>query len=97
MRFTLISAVGTALAIAAFAFTYGYAQQAPPRTAPPATAHHGVAVIDVTYILDNHPRLKAATDRFKSDVENTGRKFKAEQEAIVKSVEKLKTFKPGSP
>lgn len=98
MRITLISAVGTALAIAAFAFTYGYAQQqVPPRAGVPTASHQGVAVIDITYILDNHPRLKAATDRFKSDVQNTGMKFKSEQEAIAKQAEKLRTLKPGSP
>jgi Skp family chaperone for outer membrane proteins len=34
--------------------------------------------------------------RFKADVENTGKRFKAEQEALVKSAERLQTLKPGS-
>jgi Skp family chaperone for outer membrane proteins len=100
VRTTLFSALGAAVAVAAFAFTATHAQQAVPPTAqrPAApSAAHGVAVIDITYILDNYQRLKAGTEAFKRDVENMGKQFKAEQEAIVKSAEKLKTFKPGSP
>jgi Skp family chaperone for outer membrane proteins len=83
--------------MAAFAFTASHAQ-VPQRGAAPTAGHAGgVAVVDITYILDNHPRLQAATERFKTDVENTGRKFKAEQEEIAKAAEKLRTFKPGSP
>ncbi|MEX2112449.1 MAG: OmpH family outer membrane protein [Pirellulales bacterium] len=99
MRTTLVSAVCAAMALAAFAFTYTHAQQPvqPPRGAASTAASHGVAVIDVTYILENYARLKAAGEKFKADVENTGKRFKAEGEALVKSAERLQTLKAGSP
>ncbi len=87
------------MALAAFAFTYTQAQQPgqPPRGPATAAAGHGIAVIDVTYILENYARLKQDGEKFKADVENTGKRFQAEQEAIVKSAERLKTLKAGSP
>jgi Skp family chaperone for outer membrane proteins len=83
--------------LAAFAFTHALAQAPAQRPAAPAASHHGIAVIDITYILDNHPRLQQATEGFKRDVEAMGKHFKGEQDAIVKSAEKLKTFNAGSP
>ena len=97
MRITILSAVGVALALVGNVFTNSYAQQIPQRGAAPTAGPKHVAVVDITYILDNHPRLKAATERFKSDVQNTGLKFKGEQESLAKAAEKLRTLKPGSP
>ncbi len=97
MRITLISAVLAVMGLAAFAFTHTLAQAPAQRAAAPAASHHGIAVIDITFILDNHPRLQQATDGFKRDVENMGKQFKTEQDAIVKSVEGLKRFNAGSP
>ncbi len=89
----------SALALAAFATSFVHAQQPvqPPRQPGSAASQHGIAVIDITYILENYARLKQATDRFKVDVENTGKQFKAEQESITKSAERLGTLKSGSP
>ncbi len=97
MRTTLISAVCTAFVVAAFAFTFTYAQQAPTRGATSAPAMRGIAVIDVTYILDNYQRLKQATDAFKVDVEKTGQQFKTEQDTIAKEAEGLQRYNAGSP
>jgi Skp family chaperone for outer membrane proteins len=96
VRTTLISAVCTAIVLAACAITFTHAQQPAQRAAAPATGVRGVAVIDVTYILDNYQRLKQGTDAFKLDIEKTGEGFKGEQESLVKAVEGLKRFKPGS-
>jgi Skp family chaperone for outer membrane proteins len=100
VRITLFSAITVAILLAAFAFTNLQAQQSPsspPRSATPSAANHGVAVIDVKYILENYARVKAATDQFNRDFETTGARFKKEKEAINKMVEKIKTFKPGTP
>ncbi len=100
MRITLISAAAVAILLAAFAFTNLQAEQPqspPPRGASPSAANHGIAVIDVKYILENYARVKAATDQFNRDFEKTGARFKSEKETINKKVEKIKTYKPGTP
>ena len=98
MRTTLISAACAALVIVAIAITTTQAQAPAQRPAAgQAASQHGIAVIDITFILDNHPRLKVATEAFKRDVEAVGKQLKGEQDGIVKSAERLKTFKPGSP
>jgi Skp family chaperone for outer membrane proteins len=98
VRTKLISAVCAATALAAFASSFAHAQQpVQPRQPTSAASQHGIAVIDITYILENYARLKQATDQFKVEVENTGKQFKAEQEAIMKSAERLSTLKSGSP
>lgn len=97
MRTTLISATCVATLLVAYALTNTHAQQAAPRSTSPATYSHGIAVIDITFILDNYPRLKQSTEAFKHDVENIGKQLKSEQESIVKSAEKLKSFKAGTP
>ncbi len=102
MRTNLFAATCVALLITAIAVTNLQAQPAtsqqapPPRGGSPAIAH-GVAVIDITYILDNYARLKQASDLFKKDVEAVGMTFKKEQESFVKEAEQLKALKPGSP
>jgi Skp family chaperone for outer membrane proteins len=108
VRTHLISAASAALLIAALGLTALHAQapparqaQLPPRstaTAPAATAAPGgIAVIDVTYILDHYSRLKQATDAFKRDMDTAEAQLKKERDAMAKKAEKLKTFKPGSP
>jgi Skp family chaperone for outer membrane proteins len=71
--------------------------QQPPRSGTSSAASHGIAVVDITYILDHHPRLKVDMDTYKREYENTGLQFKKEQEAIVKKAEVLKGLKVGSP
>jgi Skp family chaperone for outer membrane proteins len=78
---------------------------APPRGAAPAAmpssasraAGAPIAVIDITYILDNYPRLKAASDQFKADMEAAEAALKKERDAIAKKGERLKSLKVGSP
>jgi len=99
VRTQLFAATTVALLIAATSVTNLSAQQTqapPPRGASPA-ASHGVAVIDITYILDNYARLKQASNAFKADVEAIGLQFKKEQESFVKEAERLKGLKAGSP
>jgi Skp family chaperone for outer membrane proteins len=106
VRIILIWATAVPMLLAACAVTNLQAQPpqgpppqsaAPPRSAAPPAANHGIAVIDVKYILENYARVKAATDQFNRDFENTGARFKKEKEGINKLVEKIKSFKPGTP
>jgi Skp family chaperone for outer membrane proteins len=61
------------------------------------TAHHGIAVIDVTYILENYTKLKKAMDYYKSQAQQAEDALKRQQETIRKRAEGLKTLAPGSP
>ena len=62
-----------------------------------AAAHHGIAVIDVTYILEHYSRLKQAMEVFKRDAQAAEDLLKKERDGIAKRAERIKTFKPGSP
>ncbi|MBI3837432.1 MAG: OmpH family outer membrane protein [Planctomycetia bacterium] len=100
MRITLIWATAVAILLAASAFTNLQAQQtqAPPsRAATPPVANHGIAVIDVKYILEHYSRVKNATDQFSRDFDDVSARFRKEKEAINKKVEKIRTFNPGTP
>jgi Skp family chaperone for outer membrane proteins len=73
---------------------------ASPNSAPGSSAAAGrssIAVIDVTYILDNYQRLKNATEVFKKELEEAEVSLKRERDAIAKKAELLKTLKPGTP
>jgi Skp family chaperone for outer membrane proteins len=74
------------------------ASTAPAAGAPASSAGSGgIAVVDVTYILDHYSRLKQATDAFKRDMDTAEAQLKKERDAMAKKAEKLKTFKPGTP
>lgn len=101
MRTLLFAATSVALLFVVVGPANLHAQpqpnQAASRPAAPSGNHLGIAVIDVTYILDNYARLKQASEAFKRDMENAEALLKKERDAIAKKAEKLKTFKPGTP
>jgi Skp family chaperone for outer membrane proteins len=79
--------------------TGGQAPQSgpPARGGSPGVSNHGIAVVDIKYVLENYARVKAATEQFNRDFEDTGARFKKEKEAIGKKAEKIKGFKAGTP
>lgn len=105
MRTSFIAATLVALTYVAVVFTQADAQ-APPATrpaAPPAGAaatspgtHHGIAVIDVTYLLENYSRLKQAMEVYKIDAQKAEDVLKKERDELQKKAEALKTRKPGT-
>jgi Skp family chaperone for outer membrane proteins len=98
VRTTLIAATSVAILIAALAWTNLHAQTAaPPRAGSPAVNNHGIAVIDVTFILDNYNRLKQQTEVLKRAGMDTEDQLKKERDALARKVEKMKTYKVGSP
>ncbi len=98
MRTTLIAATSVAILLAAFALTNLYAEPAvPPRAGSPAANNHGIAVIDVTFILDNYNRLKQQTEVLRRAVQDVEDQLRKEREALARKVEKMKTYKVGSP
>ncbi len=98
MRTSLIVALGVAVACVGLAFTQLEAQQqVAPRVAAPTASPHGVAVIDVTYILEHYSRLKQAMEVYKHDAQAAEDTLKKERDALAKRAEGLKTYVPGSP
>ncbi len=70
-----------------------------PGGAGPAAgaSQHGIAVIDVTYILDHYTKLKKAMEYYKSQAQKVEDVLKQKQQDIAKRAEGLKTLQPGSP
>jgi Skp family chaperone for outer membrane proteins len=70
-----------------------------PAAGAPATgtSHHGIAVIDVTYILENYTKLKKAMEFYKSKAQEVEDTLKKQQQAIQKKAEGLKALQPGTP
>ena len=98
MKITLICATCVAILSTAVAVTFLHAEpQAPPRNGTPSGPPSGVAVVDVTYLLDHYAKLKQSNEQFKRDVEDKEVSLKKERELIQKKVELLKNLKPGSP
>ncbi len=102
--------VATLVAVTCLASSVGIvsAQQPPtgrpaaPSTRPsgPVTAPscpHGIAVIDVTYILENYTKLKGAMDYYKNEAQKAEDALKRERDGIAKKAEGIKAFQPGSP
>jgi Skp family chaperone for outer membrane proteins len=99
-----IVAAIVAIGFVAVAITHLYAQAQPPvatqgagRTSAAPASHHGLAVIDVTFILEHYSRLKQAMEVYKRDAQTAEDLLKKERDGLAKRAERLKTLKPGSP
>jgi len=106
VRISRIVVAVAAIVLAAVGVPYLHAQTQPPprsaapvqqRPAGPVSSQHGIAVIDVTYILEHYSRLKQAMEVYKRDAQAAEDALKKERDAIGKRAERLNTLKPGSP
>jgi len=78
-----------ALAAGAIAcFVNSAAAQAPPAS---------VAIIDMTYIFENHPGFQSRRNALRGQVEQAEIEVKGRQEEIKKLVDRLNDFSPGTP
>lgn len=66
---------------------------APPRTAP--SAGGSMAVINMAYLFDHHPRLKADRVAMKADIEKADQYFKGEAENVRKMIDGLEKYRGG--
>jgi len=65
---------------------------------PAAVAPRPVGVIDIGFILQNHPTLKAKMDGIKSRMETADKEMQAKRESIMKQMEQLRErFNEGTP
>ncbi len=70
---------------------------APVGARPMATPRSSnIALLNVAYLFDNHPRLKQMREEMKADVERADAAVKAEQENIKRLAEKLDQYR-GTP
>ncbi len=101
MRTSLFVATLVAVACFACAADRVLAQPQPlARPAAPAAAPscpHGIAVIDVTFILENYSKLKSAMEYYKNLAQKAEDDLKKVRDGIQKKAEGLKAFQPGSP
>lgn len=101
---TFVVAVASLGSIAATAIAQAPVQTPVTRPTAPAggapatgTSPHGIAVIDVTYILEHYTKLKKAMEFYKSQAQQVEDKLKQQQSAIQKKAEGLKALQPGTP
>jgi len=108
VRISLCVAMLVAVTCLASDVDLASAQQQPPASRPAAAAvrptpmmtpscPHGIAVIDVTYILENYTKLKGAMEFYKNEAQKAEDALKRERDGMVKKAEGLKAFQPGSP
>ncbi len=97
MRINLIAATSMAVLLAACAVTNLHAQpQNPPHAGTPAPNHHGVAVIDINYVMEKYSVFQRSFEGWKKAMEGTAAQLKKEEDAIVRQMESMKTLKPGT-
>ncbi len=93
MRIFLSRATVVAIALATcLAVTPARAQNTPQR--PSGTS---VAVIDLSEVFQEHPRLKAQLEELKKQIDGYEAVMRSEKTKIDALAEQIKTFKPGTP
>ena len=92
MRVTNLLAVVALIIVGSSINTQLSAQQA--GVAPAATR---IAVVDVGYIVKNHPTIRQQQTTIKDQVKSAQEELVKRREALVKEAEQLKEFKEGSP
>ncbi len=67
------------------------AQPAAAQPAAQARPNVPVAVIDLAYILNNHPTMKGDIEKIKSESENVAQQFEARRKEILQKMERMRT------
>jgi len=58
---------------------------------------HGIAVVDISYIFDNHQRFRAAREQIKKEIEAADGQVKADQARLAQLKDQRDTYNVGSP
>ena len=58
---------------------------------------HGVAVVDISYIFENHNRFRLAKEQMKKEIEAADGQVKGDRDKLAQMEEQRNTFNPGSP
>lgn len=101
IRSFVITLVAGLSLLTATAHAQGTAQPAGAAAGQAAAAQRRqvpVAVIDLGYILKNHPTMKQEIERIKSQTETVGAEFEKKRQAILKMMEELReNYTEGTP
>ena len=90
----LMAASAAVLLLTLVSQVFGQAAPAAAPARPAAQARPtSLGLINMSYIFDNHPRLKQMKDEMKRDVEQADATVKAEQENIKKLAEKYELYR----
>jgi Skp family chaperone for outer membrane proteins len=57
---------------------------------------HGVAVVDISYIFENHNRFRMAKEQMKKEIESADAQVKGDRDKLAQMEEQRNTFNPGS-
>jgi Skp family chaperone for outer membrane proteins len=63
---------------------------------PPAIPGTAVAVLDISYVFENHAGFKGAMDQMKQEVQQYEEELRARNQSLTKERDQLQQFKPGS-
>ncbi len=67
-------------------------------TAAASPARPAIAVVDVAYILENHPTMKSEIERIEAEMKKADTEFAGKRDSIIKKLEELKQrYKEGTP
>jgi Skp family chaperone for outer membrane proteins len=58
---------------------------------------HGVAVVDISYIFENHNRFRLSKEQMKKEIEAADGQVKGDRDKLAQMEEQRNTFNPGSP
>ena len=74
------------------------AQQPAAQTAAATPARPTIALVDVGFILKNHPTMKSEIERIETDMKKADEEFAAKRDQIIKQMEALRQqFTEGTP
>lgn len=72
--------------------------QQPAAAATAAPARPTIALVDVGYVLKNHPTMKAEIERIEADMKKADEEFAGKRDAIIKQMENMRQqFTEGTP
>ena len=94
----LVSAVATSQAQQPAAQTAAAPQAGAAATAAAPRRSIPIAVIDLGFIIKNHPTMKSEMERIKGQTETAGAEFEKKRQSILKMIEELReNFTEGTP
>ena len=94
MKTRLHQAAATAVLVSVVGLTSLAQAQNPAGANAPK---HGIAVVDISYIFDNHQRFRAAREQIKKEIEAADGQVKADQARLAQLKDQRDTYNVGSP
>ena len=93
MKALLQVTAATAVLLGVVGFTASVQAQNP---AGANAQKHGVAVVDISYIFENHNRFRLAKEQMKKEIEAADGQVKGDRDKLAQMEEQRNTYNPGS-